>query len=81
MKLSLDIANLTAGYSQRKFKPEDVLDEVYCRIAEQGEQPVWISLRSRQDALARAQGERRLADPGRGETTRHRHHPPPGAAA
>ncbi len=54
MKLSLDIANLTAGYAKGNFKPEDVIAEVYDRIAAQGERPVWISLRSRQDALSRA---------------------------
>jgi allophanate hydrolase len=54
MKLSLDIANLVAGYAESKFKPEDVIAEVYDRIAAQGERPVWISLRSRQEALIRA---------------------------
>jgi allophanate hydrolase len=55
MKLSLDIANLADGYARGMFKPEDVIGEVYDRVAAQGERPVWISLRPRQETLARAQ--------------------------
>ncbi len=55
MKRSLDIAALTAGYAQGTFSVQDVIADVYDRIAAQGEKPVWISLRPREDALARAQ--------------------------
>ena len=55
MKHSLDIAALTAGYADGTFSVQDVITDVYDRIAAQGEKPVWISLRPREDALARAQ--------------------------
>ncbi|NOT72145.1 MAG: allophanate hydrolase [Hyphomicrobium sp.] len=52
MTISLDIATLTAGYSGGSFAPRDVINEVYDRIEAQGEQAVWISKRSREQALA-----------------------------
>lgn len=55
---SLDIAKLLQGYAQAAFSPADVVNEIYDRIERLGERPVWITLRSRKDALqlaARAQ--------------------------
>ena len=52
---SLDIAALTAGYAGKKFTATDVIAHVYDGIERQGERPVWISLRSRAQAIARAE--------------------------
>ncbi len=52
--LSLDFGTLSAGYASGAFTPGDVVAEVYRRIAEQGEKPVWISLVPREQALAKA---------------------------
>lgn len=53
MMLSLDISTLQAGYVDGSLTPEAVLDEIYARIAERGERPVWITLLPKQAALAR----------------------------
>lgn len=53
MMISLDIASLKAGYETGVLTPERVLDEVYARIAEMGERPVWISLVPKEQALAK----------------------------
>ncbi|BBF91939.1 allophanate hydrolase [Blastochloris tepida] len=50
--LSLDIASLQQGYATGTLKPEAVLDAVYDRIAARGDRPVWITLVSRDAALA-----------------------------
>ncbi|KAA5602676.1 allophanate hydrolase [Blastochloris sulfoviridis] len=50
--LSLDIASLQHGYATGTLSPEAVLDAVYDRIAARGERPVWITLLSRDAALA-----------------------------
>ncbi len=52
--LSLDIQTLAAGYAGGAFMPEDVIGEVYRRIAAAGERPVWITLTPKGDALAKA---------------------------
>jgi allophanate hydrolase len=52
--LSLDIDTLAAGYASGTFTPEDVIGEVYRRIAMAGERPVWITLVSREAAIASA---------------------------
>ncbi|HPG88952.1 MAG TPA: allophanate hydrolase [Hyphomicrobium sp.] len=54
MTTSLDFATLTEGYARGTFTPQDIVALVYDRIADMGERPVWVSLRSREDALARA---------------------------
>lgn len=51
---SLDIATLSESYASGTLTPELVIDEVYRRIAEQGERPVWISLVPRATAIERA---------------------------
>ncbi|WP_072395861.1 allophanate hydrolase [Hyphomicrobium sp. CS1GBMeth3] len=51
---SLDIAALTDGYASGKFTPTDIIEEVYRRISETGERPVWISLVPKEAALAKA---------------------------
>ena len=53
MITSLDVAALAAGYEAGAFTVADVVNHVYDRIAAQGERPVWISLRSREEALAK----------------------------
>ncbi len=52
--LSLDIATLSEGYASGAFSPADVIAEVYRRIAERGERPVWITLKPRDSAIAHA---------------------------
>jgi allophanate hydrolase len=54
MIVSLDIAALTTGYETGAFAVSDVINHVYDRIAAQGERSVWISLRSREEALSKA---------------------------
>jgi allophanate hydrolase len=53
MKMSLDIASLNAAYAAGTLTPETVLAEIYTRIEVEGERPVWISLFSRKEALAK----------------------------
>lgn len=54
MTVSLDVANLTEGYASGAFTPQDIIAQVYDRIGEAGERPVWISLVPRAEALLRA---------------------------
>lgn len=54
MKYPLDIEALSNGYASGSFLPRDVIHDVYDAITEQGERPVWISLRSREKAVLRA---------------------------
>ena len=54
MIASLDFATLRDGYDKGTFTPESVVSLIYDRIAAMGERPVWISLVSRQEALASA---------------------------
>jgi Asp-tRNA(Asn)/Glu-tRNA(Gln) amidotransferase A subunit family amidase len=54
MITSLDITALAAGYESKAFTTVDVINHVYERIAAQGDSHVWISLRSRDEALSRA---------------------------
>lgn len=49
---SFDIAGLKAAYDNAAMTPAQVLDQVYERIAAQGERPVWISLVTKDQALA-----------------------------
>ncbi len=50
-ELSLDFGTLSAGYQSGVFAPKDIITEVYRRIAERGEKPVWISLVPLEQAL------------------------------
>lgn len=54
MTHSLDIAALSAAYASGATTPQDVVADIYARIAIQGERPVWISLVPREIALGRA---------------------------
>ena len=54
MKRTLDIATLATSYDSGAITPEDVINDIYDTIAAEGENPVWISLRSRVDALSKA---------------------------
>lgn len=50
---SLDISSLATSYESGTLTPEAVLKEVYRRIRERGERPVWIHLEPEEKALAR----------------------------
>lgn len=54
MRLSLDIEMLSAAYASGKLTPEDVVADVYARIRDRGERPVWITLVDENAALERA---------------------------
>jgi len=60
MTLSPDIANLERLYATGETTPEEVVREVYARIAARGDQPDWITLVDEDAALERA----RNAPPG-----------------
>ena len=64
MMQPLDIASLTAGYASGALTPEQVLDDVFARIAARGERPVWISLASREQIAARLADIRQRRDAG-----------------
>ncbi len=44
MTFSLDITALSKAYADGTLTPQDVISDVYARIAAYGEKPVWISL-------------------------------------
>ncbi len=52
---AFDIQSLQEGYRAGLFEPADLVREVYRRIRERGERPVWIHLLAEKDAIARAQ--------------------------
>jgi allophanate hydrolase len=52
--MKLNLSSLRALYSSGKGQPADVIDSIYDRIGAGPERPVWISLVSREAALARA---------------------------
>ncbi|PPC98924.1 MAG: allophanate hydrolase [Hyphomicrobium sp.] len=52
MTLSFDIANLSGLYAASDATPQDVVRELFRRIREIGERPIWITLRSESDVLA-----------------------------
>jgi allophanate hydrolase len=61
----LQAAPLRAAYLAGDQTPESVIDAVYARIAERGDDHVWISLVPRDEALTRARElGRRLRGPG-----------------
>ncbi len=60
MTLSLDIANLERLYATGEMTPEEVVRDVYARIAARGDRPDWITLVEEEVAAARA----RNAPPG-----------------
>lgn len=51
---SLDIDALAIGYASGAFTATTIIEEVYRRIAEAGERPVWISLVPKEAALEKA---------------------------
>ena len=51
---SLDFAALNAGYASAAFSPEQVVREVYARIARRGDDKVWIHLAPEEQASAAA---------------------------
>jgi allophanate hydrolase len=51
---SLDIEALTAGYASGALTPAGVIAEVYRRIGEMGERPVWITLVPMAQAIEKA---------------------------
>lgn len=52
--LSFDIGALAGGYASGTFAPAAVIEEVYRRIGERCEKPVWISLLPMADAIEKA---------------------------
>ena len=54
MTISLDVANLHRLYASGEAKPEDIIREVYRRIREIGERPIWITLRREEEAIVAA---------------------------
>jgi allophanate hydrolase/aspartyl-tRNA(Asn)/glutamyl-tRNA(Gln) amidotransferase subunit A len=52
--LSLDLPRLTADYRAGTLTPSAVVETVFDRVAERGDDGVWISLATRTDALERA---------------------------
>ena len=54
MTQSLDITALSAAYKAGTLHPEDVIADVYRRIAAEGTRPIWITLRPEADAIAQA---------------------------
>ncbi len=52
--LSFDIGTLTEAYASGKLAPSEVIAEVYRRIGERCEKPVWISLVPLEQALRKA---------------------------
>jgi allophanate hydrolase len=64
MSRALDIATLSAAYANDTLRPETVLAEIYDRIAETGERPVWITVAPRQRAMARLAEARQRRDRG-----------------
>lgn len=54
MSISLDIANLQRLYASGEATPVDIIREVYRRIREIGERPIWITLRDEEEAIVAA---------------------------
>lgn len=52
--IELDLLRLTTGYKDGSFKPSDVVETIFDRIAERGDDGVWISVVGRDAALTRA---------------------------
>jgi allophanate hydrolase len=52
---SMDLASLREGYNERRVTPTDVVREVWKRIRERGERPVWIHLIPELETIARAE--------------------------
>jgi len=53
--ISMDLSSLRAGYQEDRFTPGDVVREVWKRIRERGERPVWIHLIAEEQSIARAE--------------------------
>ena len=52
--LCITIPNLAKGYREGLFTPAEIVTEVYRRIAEAGDNPIWINRISLENALGRA---------------------------
>lgn len=52
MTISLDIANLRALYAAGDATPQDVVRELFRRIRDVGERPIWITLKAENDVLS-----------------------------
>jgi allophanate hydrolase len=53
---SLGLTELARGYSERRFRPADVISEVYRRIGAASDLGAWITLVPREQALDQAHG-------------------------
>lgn len=59
MTFPLDLQSLAAAYASGQLAPDDVIGEVYARIGEGGERPVWITLLGEEEARFRARSAKR----------------------
>ena len=50
----MDITTLQGQYRKARRQPSSVVEEIYGRIEQEGERPVWISVAPKEQALARA---------------------------
>jgi allophanate hydrolase len=65
-EITMNITSLHEDYAAGRQMPEDVVNQIYDRIATEGLQPIWISLIAREQALARVRqikGEERAKLP------------------
>jgi allophanate hydrolase len=53
--MTFDLPSLRDGYRHGAFTPADVVREVWKRIRERGERPIWIHLAPEQESIGRAQ--------------------------
>ena len=58
----MDITSLEIAYRNKDTSPSQVVSEIYATIRTEGEKPVWISLVSEEQALARAKVLESLSD-------------------
>ena len=58
----MDIGSLVESYKRKTASPTEVVRDIYARIREMGERPVWITLVSEEASLARARELEGVAD-------------------
>ena len=58
----MDIGSLEEGYRKQATSPTQVVRDVYARIREAGERPVWITLVDEKESFARAQKLEAISD-------------------
>ncbi len=58
--LCFTIPNLAKGYREGLFTPEEIVTEVYRRVADAGDNPIWINRVSLENAMIRAKAVSKL---------------------